>query len=82
MNARHIKQAFLDLSPVRVCMPNEKLIECAYIKEVIYSRSPRSGKIMVSCLLQDANCPHSVIRARGRYIKLKEDVSDETLEAS
>ncbi len=76
MNAREIKKAFLNLSPVVCCLPNEKPINCSYIKEVIYSHHPRSGKIMVSCVLQDANCPHSIIRAKGRHIHAKEEQSE------
>lgn len=71
MNARQIKKAWEELLPVVVCVPNEKPVECSYIKEIIYYRSPRSGKKQVSCVCQDANCPHSVIRASGRHIKLR-----------
>ena len=82
MNARQITYARQNKLPVLCCLPGEKPIECAYIKDVNRFRSPSSGKIILSCVLQDANCPHSDIRVRSRYIKLKEDVSDETLKTS
>ncbi len=76
MNARQIKIAWEEHLPVVVCNQNEPPIECSYIKEVTYWFGS-SGKKRVSCLCQDAHCPHSVIRARARNIKLLEDVSDE-----
>lgn len=80
MNARQIKRAWEEHLPVIVCNPNEPPIECSYITEVIYSFS-RSGKKRVSCVCQDARCPHSVIRARARNIKLKEQRNEVQMQA-
>ena len=68
MTATEIKKAFKEGSPVWYHAPNEKTIECSGIIEVIYSKS-KKGNIICSCLLQDAKCPNSYMRVRGRYVK-------------
>ena len=69
MNAREVKRAWEELLPVIICNPNEKPIECSYIKQVIYSRTNK-GKKQVSCVCVDKNCPQSLIQAKARNIKL------------
>ena len=71
MNAREIKKAFKELLPVVYREPNQKPVQCSHIVEVIYYHSPHSGRIAVSCVLQDANCPRSTIRAKGRHVHFK-----------
>lgn len=74
MNAREIKRAFEEMLPVVVCLPNQQPVVCSCIEEVVYSRSPYSGKKVVSCVCRDAACRRSLIRAKGRYLKFLEDI--------
>lgn len=73
MNAREVKRAFQELLPVVIVKPGMPPVECSYIINVIYSHSPKSKRTRVSCLCQDAQCPHSLIQANIRHMRLKSE---------
>lgn len=76
MTASEVKEAFDQGCPVWYCKPNEKPILYEKIKEIVYSKHPVTGKIMVSCVLQDMRAHNSTTRVRSKYLaKYKQEVS-------
>ena len=66
-----IKNAFLNTLPVVAVVPNVGTVE-GHIKEIIYWRSQK-GNIQCSANILDVNCPRSTVKARLKYIQLKEN---------
>lgn len=66
-----IKNAFLNTLSVVAVIPNAGTVE-GHIKEIIYWRS-RKGNIQCSANILDVNCPRSTVKARLKYIRIKEN---------
>lgn len=66
-----IKNAFLNTLPVVAVVPNVGTVE-GHIKEIIYWRSQK-GNIQCSANILDVNCPRSTVKARLKYIQIKEN---------
>ena len=77
-HAESIRAAFFNTLPVIAVVPGMDVIECSYIIALVYTRG-RRGNIICSCILQDANCPHSTLQARIGYIYLKSEYDKEKL---
>lgn len=70
-HTQRIKNAFLNVEPVVVAVPNTGIVN-GHIQAVVYWRTAK-GNIQCSADVLDASCPGCTVRSRLKYVFTREE---------